>query len=170
MAKKTVRDKTKAEDFTNIGHLVDLKDGQKNKQKKSSTIKHFSYFLRNQNTFDKIKVLSDIKSMSDITDELVGEFATYLGKYARSYCDVNKPLLKYLTAHGYLSAFKMHYEGLFRNQESPLCFHPTKWSSFLRSIYKEKAQQARDGGYVSPIESEKMLYQVLSNTKFWRSI
>ena len=138
-----------AQDFTKIGHLVDLKDGQKNKQKKSSAIKHLDYYLRHQKTFPLLHSSEDITSMEDITDELVGEFATYLAKFARSYCSIKKPLLKYLTAHGYLSAFKMYYEGLFRNQESPLCFHPTKWSAYLSSIYKEKAKQARDGGFVS---------------------
>ena len=91
--------------------------------------------------------------MSDITDELVGEFATYLGKFARSYCNINKPLLMYLTAHGYLSAFKNHFEAKVRNETGPKYFDPAPWSKLLASIYKEKADQAREGGFVSENDS-----------------
>ena len=137
------------EEFTKIGHLFDLKEGNKNRDKKKSALKHLQYYLQRQSTFPHLKDVKDFQKMDDITDEFVGEFATYLGKYARSYCDINKPLLAYMTAHGYLSAFKMHFEVKFREQKTPICFEPSKWKHYLSSIYKIKAEQAREGGFVS---------------------
>ena len=139
------------ENFTKIGHLVDLKQGSSNRDKKKSAIKHLRYYLAHQKTFPHLTKVEDIK-LSDITDKFVGEFATYLGKYARSYCDIKKPLLRYMTAHGYLSAFKMHYEVKHRDEDKmkmPTCFEASKWSQYLSSIYKIKAEQAREGGFVS---------------------
>ena len=134
------------QEYTKIGHLVDLKDSEKNKEKKSSAIKHLDYYLSRQKTFP----FKNHKEMTlkDINDYFCGNFATYLVKYAHMYCNVNKPLLKYLTAHGYMSAFKMYFEGAYREEMSPMCFEPLKWRKYLQSIYKEKAQQAREGGYV----------------------
>ena len=120
--KETIILEHKGEEFTKIGHLVDLKDGNKNKDKKNSALKHLQYYLERQNTFPHLKHVNDIQRMADITDEFVGEFATYLGRFARSYCNINKPLLMYLTAHGYLSAFKSHFESVFRNETPPKCF------------------------------------------------
>ena len=134
------------DDFTHIGHLVDSTDSEKNKRKKQSAINHLDYFLKNQDKYE-LKSHNDIK-LSDITDDFVGKFATYLSKFARKKCDPSQPLLAYLTAHGYLSAFKMHYINRYKNEKEPPCFDRERWRKFMRAIYKDKSAQARESGQV----------------------
>ena len=45
-------------------------------------------------------------SFSDINDNLIGKYTSYMATEARQYCDPNKPLLKTEVAVGYTSAVK----------------------------------------------------------------
>ena len=90
--------------------------------------------------------------MADINDDFVGELTTYLGNCARQKCDYLKPLLSYLTAHGYLSAFKMFFLNRDKEMDVPKCFEKDRWRNFFRAIYKTKADQARKSGEVSTVD------------------
>eukprot|EP00980_Cylindrotheca_fusiformis_P027014 scaffold18417_cov122-Cylindrotheca_fusiformis.AAC.1 len=57
-------------------------------------------------------------TVDDIKDDLVGKFATYLGKIARTK-DKKQSFLAYTTARGYFSSFKMYYLRRFRDHVTP---------------------------------------------------
>ena len=148
-------DETKASSgrYTHIGHLVDLTLGQKNKEKRENALKFLAFFLKNQNDL-KIKCVDDIKSMEDIDDQLMGAFSSFLALKATKYCLPNQPLIKYLTAYGYLSAMKMYFVSKFKNEPLSPVFEPLKFRSYLNAIFKAKSQQARNAGEVSPCLTE----------------
>ena len=133
------------ENYTDIGHLTDLTESDQNK-KKHHAVKHFNYFLR-QNRYIAFVNISEMK-MSDVTDAIAGEFATYMARFARVGCRIDRPLLSYLTAYGYLSAWKMYFVSKYKDETLNPVFGKDKWGTYLRAIYKEKSRQARDEGKV----------------------
>ena len=78
--------------------------------------------------------------MADIDDALIGVFSAFLALKATNYCLPNQPLIKYLTAYGYLSAMKMYFVRLFKNQPLSPVFEPLKFRQYLNTIFKAKSQ------------------------------
>ena len=87
--------------------------------------------------------------MADIDDASMGEFATFLALKATKYCLPDQPLIKYLTAYGYLSAMKMYFVNKFKNEPLSPVFEPLKFRQYLNAIFKTKSEQARNSGEVS---------------------
>ena len=76
------------ENYTDIGHLVEIVGGESNKDKKKQTLKHVNYFLRHQKRFP-FKNYKDMR-LSEVTDEFCGALSTYFCRHARKYCNIKK--------------------------------------------------------------------------------
>lgn len=76
---------------------------------------HCNHFLK---TFKPGKKLHDLL-YEDITEELVGSYATYLSKHATKYCKADGELLMWNSIAGYFSAFKTFVVKKFRNKPVP---------------------------------------------------
>ena len=127
--------------YSQLVHASDLAESKSNQKKYKQAIKHVDHFLVNNSSFEPNSF--EELNHTDITDELLGKLATYFGTEARQQCDQNKPLLKYLSAHGYMSAFKNAYLKKFRNaKENPPFFEAARWGKYLKSIYKLKYNHA----------------------------
>jgi hypothetical protein len=69
----------------------------------------------------------------NIDDALVGNFATYLGKCARTK-DSKKASLSYSTARGYFSSFKMYYLHHFSGAKTPEVFTEQKFRMYATAL------------------------------------
>ena len=94
-------------DFDSTHHIYKVTKGYKNKEKKRSTLRHFDFCLSRAAVIKANgKTLTKSKDCAaeDITDNLVGKFATYMATKARVNCDPHGKKLKFLSAYGYFSA------------------------------------------------------------------
>ena len=132
-----------------LANIVDAMEGKKNTQKKSSAMNHFKYFLKNFYANKNLTLENDFKDYSNLNDDLMGKYGTYLANHARQYCKENTDLLSYSSAYGYLSATKSYFTSKFRNITIPPVFQPTAWSKYLSSLTKRKAAIARESNKVN---------------------
>jgi len=135
------------ENYTDIGHLVQMVGGESNKDKKRQTLKHVNYYLKHQKTFP-FKCYKDMK-LSDVNDEFCGALSTYFGRHARKYCSIKKDLLSYLSSYNYMSAYKNIVLDDHKDEPEPAVFAKAKWGKYMRAIFKEKSQQAKKEEKVS---------------------
>jgi hypothetical protein len=129
-----------AEDmYESIGHI--FVEGAKHsaEEKKSSAMSHFDDFLKRhfkeKIMLNGILIIPTHKELSlvNITDDLVGCFATYLGKHARTK-DKKKAPLRYGTARGYFSSFKMYFLHQFRGSKTPEVFKDQKFRMYATAL------------------------------------
>ena len=99
--------------------------------------------------------------MSDINDDLVGKFATYLGEHARLRCNPEAPLLRYLSALGYLSGFKNWFLNKYKEEEIPRVFQRENFRKNLCSIQKFKLAQAHANNEVSDYVYDEKIHLFL---------
>ena len=98
--------------YSNLIHAGDLSESKSNQSKQKHAIKHVDHFLSKSDKFDVNSF--DELNINNITDDMLGQMATYFATEARQGCCENKPLLRYQSANGYMSAFKSAYLKKFR--------------------------------------------------------
>ena len=123
--------------------MIEKTEIESNDKKKKHSMKHFDYYL-SKCAMDEFSFTSH-KSMKyeDIDKKLLGKYTTYLGELARQRMSPNLPLLKYLSALSYLSAFKCWCLDKWDDRDKPKVFEKDNWKRYLRSIRKMKLKQAR---------------------------
>jgi hypothetical protein len=126
--------------YESIGHI--FVEGAKHsaEEKKSSAMSHFDdflmiYFKERNFMLNRVRIIPTHKQISieNITDDLVGCFATYLGKLARTK-DKKKAPLAYTTARGYFSSFKMFFLHKFRGSRTPEVFKDQKFRMYATAL------------------------------------
>ena len=128
--------------FERLECAIEKTESESNDKKKKHSMKHFDYYLSKcgeKYSFTSHKTMK----YEDINKDLVGKYTTYLGELARQRMSPNLPLLKYLSALGYLSAFKCWCLDKWDNHDKPKVFEKDNWKRYLRSIRKMKLKQAR---------------------------
>eukprot|EP00980_Cylindrotheca_fusiformis_P020453 scaffold7504_cov97-Cylindrotheca_fusiformis.AAC.6 len=154
------RDAVRNEDLFEIqetltmGHIFDEGTKHSAEEKKKSAMSHFDSFLK---LYYKHKPYildgepigipnhKDL-TVNDIKDDLVGKYATYLGKIATTK-DQKKSPLAYTTARGYFSSFKIYYLQKFRDDGTPEVLRPEKFKMYatgLTSVITERCKKSNE--------------------------
>ena len=131
-----------------VDHIFNGTRGNSSNANDKSAKTHFENFynkvyhpsepnLRENVTLDNIKI-------EEVTDDLVGKFASYLCKVQNLYQhDAAKKPLTYTTISIYMSALKSLCTTKFRGSEKfPRCLTPDLWKMYLQRIRKVKIEQA----------------------------
>ena len=132
-------------DWAGSRHIFSQSRGKSSGNNDSATKKHFTKFytevfypnnrsLREDVTLDNIEV-------NEITDALVGNFATYL---CEASCLTKKnSSLSLLSVSVYMSSLKTSLLTKFSGEEhAPRCFAPEMWKLYLSRIRKVKIKHA----------------------------
>ena len=135
-------------DYSSMKHAAELSQSKSQIKKMASALVHVNKFLADSNLFP-FKTFDEILP-EHINDRFLGLLATYFGKEAKSiYKNKGKPLA-YLTAVGYMSAFKSSFILKYRHlKELPPFLQQDRWHSYLSSIYKLKYKYAIENGQVN---------------------
>jgi hypothetical protein len=127
--------------YERIGHIFEEGAKHSAQAKKSSAMNHFDEFLKiyvKEKPFHDLDGNPVVPTHKDLTpahidDDLVGSFATYLGKYARTK-DSKKAPLAYSTARGYFSSFKMYFLHNFSGTKTPEVFTDQKFRMYATAL------------------------------------
>ena len=130
-----------AEDmYESIGHIFVSGAKHSAEEKKNSAMSHCDdflkiYFKEKNFMLHGIGITPTHKQLSivDINDDIVGCFATYLGKFAKTK-DKKKNPLAYGTARGYFSSFKMYFLHRFRGSKTPEVFRDQKFRMYATAL------------------------------------
>jgi hypothetical protein len=130
------------ERYERIGHIFDEGEKHSAQAKKSSAMSHFDQFLKiyfkvkgNSFKLKGVEIVPNHKQLEpdNINDHIVGHFATYLGKCARTK-DKKKAPLSYSTARGYFSSFKMYFLHKFSGDKTPEVFRNQKFRMYATAL------------------------------------
>jgi hypothetical protein len=130
------------ERYERIGHIFNEGEKHSAQAKKNSAMAHFDLFLLvffrlvgNYFMLNGVAIIPNHKQLQpkDITDKLVGNFATFLGKCARTK-DKKKAPLSYSTARGYFSSFKMYFLHKFSGSKTPEVLTNQKFRMYATAL------------------------------------
>ena len=90
----------------------------------------------------------------DITEQLVGSFATYLSKHATKYCKPNGDLLMWNSIAGYFSAFKTFIIKKFRDKPIPHALGDAHMKMMTTEMRSKKIEicNSNNDAWVNPHE------------------